>query len=430
MFGGKKVIVLIIAAILLIVIGVAIYFGMTYFKSTGPVTLTYWGVWEPESVFSEVVADYQKLHPNVTVKYRKMASTGYRERLSAALASGTEPDIARIHNTWLPMMKTGIAPFPGSIYSVSDFKRDFYPVVSSDLTDGRQVYAVPLGVDTIVMYVNSDIFTAAGFSIPTSWEEFAETTNKLTVRDESGKIKTSGAALGTASNVDNWQDVLGLMMVQAGVDLNRDPGSVAASEALGFYTGFVNAQQVWDETLDQSTLAFATGKTAVFFGPSWRYFDIKAINPDLSFQVAPVPQLANSTNVTYATYWAEAVSRKSKNQKEAFEFLKYLSSKESLSKLYSAQSKIREFGEPYPRVDMASLVTADPVVSVVVSQAQNAKSWFLAGFTFDGETGINSKIGKYYQDAVNAVLGSETPEKAMETVTAGVEQVLAQYGIR
>lgn len=428
MFGGKKILVLIAVLILLIVGGVFLAYGL-FMKNSGPVRLTYWGLWEPESVFSEVIADYQRSHPNVSIVYKKMSPTGYRDRLTAALASGGEPDIARIHNSWLPMLKNGLAPFPANVYSISDFKADFYPVASRDLTDGRQVWAVPLETDNILMFVNSDIFTAGGASVPSTWEEFSETTAKLTVRDDSGNLSTSGTALGTASNVDHWQEILAMMMSQAGVDMSETPASAQAAEALGFYTGFVNAQQVWDETLDASTLAFANGKVGTYFGPSYRYFDIKAINPNLNFQVAPVPQLANSSPVTYATYWAEAVSKKSKNQQAAFEFLKYLSSKEVLTKLYAAESKVREFGEPYPRVDMAGLLSSDPVTSIVATQAQSATSWYLDGYTFDGETGINSKIGKYYQDGVNEVLGNGTSEEALKTVEAGVKQVLGQYGI-
>ncbi len=425
---NKKILLLIGGGVLVLLVVIALVVS-TVFKNSGPVTLTYWGLWEPESVYQEVIADYKKTHPNVTIKYQKMSQTGYRERLTSALSGGNGPDIVRIHNSWMPMMKNYLAPFPSNTYPINDFQKTFYPVASTDLTDGKQVWAVPLEIDNILMYVNSDIFTAGGATIPTTWEDFSAVTQGLTVTDSSGRISTSGTALGTASNVDNWQEILALMMLQAGVNLNQDPSLPQAAEALGFYTGFVNSDNQWNETLDNSTLAFATGKVGAFFGPSWRYFDIKGINPDLNFQVAPVPQLANSTPVTYATYWAEAVSKKSKNQAAAFEFLKYLSSKEALTKMYSAESKIREFGEPYSRVDMANMVTGDPVVGIVVSQAPTSQSWYLDGFTFDGETGINSRVGKYYQDAVNAVLGGGGTSEALETVSAGVSQVLAQYGI-
>jgi len=41
---------------------------------------------------------------------------------------------------------------------------------------------------------------------------------------------------------------------------------------------------------------------------------------------------ANLTNIHWATYWAEAVNSQSKHQKEAWKFLEFLASKESLEK--------------------------------------------------------------------------------------------------
>jgi len=190
---------------------------------------------------------------------------------------------------------------------------------------------------------------------------------------------------------------------------------------------------VWDDTQPPSTVAFATGKLAMYLGPSWRAFEIMQQNPSLKFKVVPVPQVTkisqNQPGTTYATYWVEGVWAKSNNKKAAWDFLKFLSSKDSLTKLYTNASAQRQFGEPYPRTDMADLLKDQPILAPIISQAPNAESWYLDSRTFDGPTGINSQINKYFEDAVNAV-GSGTPaSKALETVASGVSQILAQYGM-
>jgi multiple sugar transport system substrate-binding protein len=217
------------------------------------------------------------------------------------------------------------------------------------------------------------------------------------------------------------------MLLQAGVDPENELTSAPAAEALGFFTAFAASQAVWDETLDNSTLAFARGIVGMYFGPSWRYFDIKALNPGLNFRVVAAPQLAGGETVNYAHFWAEAVSKKSKNPAAAWELLQYLASKEVLTKLYAAQSKLRGFGEPYPRLDMASLLTNDPVVGTVMAAAPTAKGWYLASFTQDGDTGINSRINKYFLDAVNGTLRGGDPAGALSTAAKGVSQVLGSY---
>ena len=115
-----------------------------------------------------------------------------------------------------------------------------------------------------------------------------------------------------------------------GADL-RNPTNKLAADALLFYTLTSRSDRVWDETLPNSTQAFASEKVAMYFAPSWRINDLKAINPNLDFGVLPVPQLPNST-ITWASYWVEGVSASSENQQAAWQFLKFISQKESLEK--------------------------------------------------------------------------------------------------
>jgi len=178
---------------------------------------------------------------------------------------------------------------------------------------------------------------------------------------------------------------------------------------------------------------FAGGRLAMYFAPSWRVFEILQLNPSLNFKTVPLPQLAkgssNQKDVTYATYWVQGVSNKGKNKTAAWEFLKFISSKDSLSKLYANASRQRKFGEAYPRVDMASLLTDNPILGSIIAQAPNARSWYLQSRTFDGPTGINSLINKYFEDAVKAANARSTAVNALPTVAQGVLQVLKQYGI-
>lgn len=172
----------------------------------------------------------------------------------------------------------------------------------------------------------------------------------------------------------------------------------------------------------------------MYLGPSWRAFEIRLQNPNLKFRTIAVPQLpktgANEPDVNYASYWAEGVWARSKNKTAAWNFLKYLSSKEVLEKLYNQASKTRMFGEPYPRQDMEMLLKDHPIVGNVLGGAKTAQTWYLQSRTWDGPTGINSQINKYFEDAVNLVNTGKEAKVALETVSSGVIQVLSQYGIR
>ena len=220
---------------------------------------------------------------------------------------------------------------------------------------------------------------------------------------------------------------MSLFLVQNGADLNDiSSTSKVASEALSFYTSFATNDKVWDDTLDSSVLSFAKGNLAMFFGYSWDFFTIKATNPDLSFEIYPVPHLPNQ-NMTIASYQVEGVSIKSKYQKEAMLLIKYLSQKETQQKLFAEQSKIRAFGNPFARRDLVELLKDNKAVYPFVSQAEDAVSSFFASDTYDN--GLNSQMNTYLGDAVNAILNGTSPQTAVETLSKGVSETLQQYSV-
>jgi multiple sugar transport system substrate-binding protein len=424
--NGKKILLLILLLLLLLGIGFVAFTSIGKLLSKNqPIVLNYWGLWENEQLLTPLVEEYQKSHPTIQIAYTKQSIKQYRERLQAAIGRGEGPDIFRYHSTWLPMLKDDVAPAGKTGYTAEEFKQTFYPVATQDLVYANQVYGVPLMIDGLGLYYNEDLLRSAGVTPPTSWEEFRQATLSLTVKDQSGQIVTAGAALGTTGNVEHFSDILAVMMLQNGADL-KNPVSNEAQQALSFYHLFAEKpNNVWDETLDNSILAFANGKVAFLFAPSWQAFTIKETNPQLKFQIIPIPQLPG-TNVTWASYWAEGVSSKSTHKDEAWDFLKFLSSKDSLVKLHTEEAKTRAFGEPYSRVDLAQTLINDPLVGAYIRQAPTAQSFFLSSRTYDN--GINDRMIKYLEDAVNSLTRSVSPQAALQTAAQGFAQVLSSFG--
>ncbi len=392
--------------------------------------ITWWGLWEDDTIVAPLITEYEAKHPKTKITYVKQSPVDYRERLVSSLAKGNGPDIFRFHNTWVPMFKNDLDTLPPSAINPADFAKTFYTIASSDLTSGSGIVGVPLEYDALTLYINEDIFTKAGKTPPATWDDLRTVARELTVKDDQGVITQSGVALGRTENVDHWPEILGLMMLQNGVDLTNPVGK-PAEDALTFFVIFSSVDGVWDASLPPSTQAFAAGKLAMYIGPSWRAFEIKQQNPNLKFKTVPIPQLPKDSptesDITYATYWAEGVWSRSSRKSEAWDFLKFLSTQESLQKLYANASKVRGFGEPYPRPDMANLISTHPVLGSIIKQAPGAQSWYLASRTFDGPTGLNSLLAKYFEDAINAVAEGKPADQALVTVAQGVQQVLAQY---
>lgn len=416
--------------VLALIIFLVIRFVVPMFagKKSENVTLVYWGLWEDKAIMQPIISEFERENPTIKIDYVKQDVKQYRERLTTRINNNTGPDIFRYHNTWYPMFSKLLLPLPNDVISAQDFKNNYYSVSQKDLVKNGAIYGIPLGIDTLALYVNNDLLNAVGVnSPPGDWEGFAALARRLTVKDESGKIKTAGIAMGSYSNISHAPDIISLLFLQNGVNIkNIASTQTAAADALQFYTAFAKGEgSVWDNTLDNSMLAFAKGNLAMCFGYSWDAFTIKALNPNLNFKIYPVPQLPGET-VNIASYWIEGVSSKSKYQKEALLFMKFLAKKETAQKLFTEQSKTRQFGEPYARLDLGDSLKTNEQIYPFIEQAKTADSSFLVDSTYD--SGLNDKATNYLEAAVNSILDDTSLETATETLVKGLGQILNQYG--
>lgn len=393
-------------------------------------TITYQGLWEPASVMQPVLDEFEKQNPDIKVNYQMQSQVDYRERLQTELTSTNPPDVVRYHSTWLPMLITNLQPAPAGTVTTAEITSNFYPVVSDAVVVGSQVYGLPTTMEGLAMYVNTDLLASAQATVPKDWIELRETAKKITQHDpQTGAIIQAGVALGTTSNVDNWPDIVSLMMLQNNADLTQ-PNSSSAIEALEFYTLFNHTDHVWDDTLPASTQAFSAGKVAIIFGPSWRALEIQAANPSLKWQIYPVPQLPGKTPLNWANFWVEGVPKNSKHSAAAWKLVKFLASTQAQQLLFTTASKERGFGQAPANKALAEQTINHPIIGPYVSSLSSAKTFYTTSLTHDGPTGINSRLIKYLQDAVNGFnQGNVAKQNLVDTLTQGFSQVLSQFGI-
>lgn len=407
---------------------------------SGKAELVYWGLWEDPKVMNEIIADFNTKYPDIKVKYEKQDITNFDDyvvRLTTRINKGVGdvPDIFRYHSSWPIQLRGYLLPLPSDVVTSLELDTKYYNVIKKDLQFNGAYYGVPLQVDTLALFINDDIFKGGDFaSVPDNWNALADSAVTLTVPDETGKIRTAGVALGTFDNISHASDILSMILVQNRANLYdlAGPTKKNAVDALGgkFYARFSmgdenGAGKTWDNGLENSKTAFTKGDLAMFFGYSWDIFEIQAKNPSLKFSVVPVPHINAERSETIASYWVEGVSSKSKHQKEAFTFLKYLGQKSTLEKLYKLESQTRPFGELYPRRDMKSLLSSNPLLKTFLDQADNAVSTPFSSDTYDGA--MNAALNTYMGNAVNSILTGTSPESAVDTLGAGETKALSDY---
>jgi multiple sugar transport system substrate-binding protein len=346
-----------IASAFLIVGSLVLFSGCI--KKTAPVykvDLEIWGLFDDSNVYGKIAEKYGALNPHVgEIKYRKFTQDTYKKDILNALASGQGPDIFLINNSWVPAFQDKVESSPTWIFPEQEIKNDFVDVVGNDFLINHRLYGIPLSVDSLALYYNKDLFNAAGIvSPPATWDEFDKDSTRLTAVDNVGNIIKSGAAMGTAYNINRSTDILGLLMLQNGAQMVADNRSeatfdkpiivngtpISAGErAMNYYVKFANPSDrqnySWNARMHYSIDAFFEGTVAMMLNYSWQYNVIQAKNSKLNFGVAPVPQMTGGVTANYANYWGFTVAKnKGKSGinnevriQEAWQFLKFLAAK-------------------------------------------------------------------------------------------------------
>ncbi|MBI2798401.1 extracellular solute-binding protein [Candidatus Saccharibacteria bacterium] len=387
------------------------YKGSVQYPTT-PITLTYWRVYDSQNAFDAVVADYQKLHPNVTVQIQEVDAAIYDAKLTAAAKAGTLPDIFAIRNDWLVRYQANASPAPESVFTAKQFKSDFASLISGELVQGNKVWGVAYSLPTLGLFYNPSLFEQAGLKDPpSSWQELLDANTKLSQKQGPALYK-SGVALGTPA-INNSADVLSVLMMQNGAQMTNQPptqatfGSVdsnnynAGAKALAFYSSFSNPNKTsysWSDALGGSVQAFANGKTAMIIDYPFQANMISATNPDLKFKTAPLPQLNSSNQLNYSQYVAELVSSNSKNPDIAWDFLGFASSYNELAKYLNASGRVSS------RPDLAKSQYNDPILGPFARQVVSATDWY---------------------QGYNAAASDEALREAMATVQLGYDPAIA-----
>ncbi|OGF41205.1 hypothetical protein A2477_01140 [Candidatus Falkowbacteria bacterium RIFOXYC2_FULL_47_12] len=420
-----------------------------------PITLNYWRVWDASDTFSDVIAAYRALHPNITIKYRKLRYEEYESTLIDSFAENRGPDVFSVHAGWMKRYQTKLTPLPPTItmaYPIvtgaiqktetielrtassvtpAQVQDEFVPAVYGNAVVNGQIYGLPLSVDTMVLYYNRDLLNNAGITdIPRYWNDsFLTAVKKLTRKNEQGDIVQAGVPLGSSINIERYADILSLLMAQNGAEIIDAQGRVSfhktpagatknaapGVEALRFYTDFANPLKdvyTWNADMPNSLQAFIDGSSAFFFGYAYHAPQIRARAPRLNFGVSKMLQIEGSkVDTNFANFWLEGVSAQSAHPSEAWDFIQFATAAENVS------SYLNKAQLPAARKSLINQQLNDPNLQVFASQLLTAATWYRGNDYNAAEVILGDMIDQ-------TLLDPKQVPKIMQTAAQKIQQTM------
>jgi ABC-type glycerol-3-phosphate transport system substrate-binding protein len=421
------------------------------------VTLTVYGLFDSEDVYSSMIQQYQSQNSLVSVVYKKFTDPeDYLDLIINELAEGEGPDIFMMHNSWFPRHYKKLTPAPADVVDADTFNSLFVEVTGDELIipddEGlEQVWGLPLYVDTLGLYYNKEhleeVKPSTGEPSDT-WEGIKSDVVLLNREDQSfSRFERTGIALGRSENILRAFDIMMLMLLQSKADFYSDDltqvmfdTNEAAVAAFELYASFglpSNSNYSWnlylaDETsAEKEVTTFASGKTSMILGYSYTYEDI--VNEIASLErngesaielndieVKEVPQIydpisSTETREAYASYFVPVVSRTSEHSDEAWDFLVSMVSEENL-RTYN-----EETNRPSALRSLISEQTTHPIYGIFASQVGYAAS-------------IPMYDPALYQElflgAIDSLIDTARAEDVVKDLADAIQELIPMEGVK
>jgi multiple sugar transport system substrate-binding protein len=324
--------------VLLVLGGAAVGATAATTRSSSPTRLTIWVGWSARElgVFKQVVAEYDRAHPDVQVN---VVGSINDDKIVAAIRAGRAPDVVSSFNSYNvgTYCATGGWIDLSSHLQSSGISASQFPAATRYYTQfGGKRCALPLLADTYGLYYNKKLFKAAGIAgPPKTMAELTADAKKLTKLNPDGSIKTLGLdpLIGFYENVpERWVTSWGAQWLDGSnhSELARQPGwaqwlrwQKQLVDWIG-YKKLVRFQAGLGDEFSASN-AFEAGKLAMNLDGEWRVAFIQAEHPSLDYGTAPMPVASPRLYGSgYINGTIIGIPKNGKHESEAWDLVRYL----------------------------------------------------------------------------------------------------------
>lgn len=341
-------------------------------KLTGNILI--WGTL-PADKISNILYEYSQNAKTYSVSYEEVPEDKLIFRFIESSANDRAPDILLVPENVIVPIKNFNYQFNQDLISEKTFKEKYVRSTYKFFAP-TGVFAFPVAIDPLVMYVNTDILTNAGFTKPPeTWGDIPLYVSRvLGFTNSDGNNVQRAIALGSMNNILHNREILLTLLMQlknnvierrfeekpdkenisyvekfesvfgiANEEL-KIKNDLLAEQVFVFFTSFVNPNikeaYTWSKKAPMDRDLFASGNLGIYFGLASDKAYINSKNPHLSYELAMVPgpkgDTANFRNTSYVKIYSASITTKTNKPELAQKVLYDLISKEMTDKIVAA----------------------------------------------------------------------------------------------
>lgn len=287
-----------------------------------------WGSQSEISLLLPLIKEFESQHPNTKVEFLHIPQS-YFQKIHLLFASKLAPDVIFINNYYLP--KYAHANLLEDLTGHID-KKQYFPEAIKALSYNNKIYATPRDVSNIVVYYNKNLFDKHNIPYPKENWTFSEFLDIAKLFAQKGVWGIS-----YETEMIYWYPYIlsnnAYLINPQTKKINMNSPNLI--NTLNFYADLANKYGVAPKKSDSASLTmaqlFLQEKLAMHISGRWLVPKYRQeANFDWDVTTFPHGESGSRVNIDASGY---ALCKTSKNKKIALEFIKFISSQDSLKLL-------------------------------------------------------------------------------------------------
>lgn len=309
---------------------------------------------------------FEEAHPGVSITVEGLSGKELISKYTTSAMAGSGPDVVALDNSGWPIDLAAMGLIIPLDEQIAASGNDYLQgPLESGMYEGSY-YSVPWYFNNTGLYYNKRILEEIGKSeAPATWEEL----------EEDIKLATEKGYAGISTRLDGYA-VFNMFMAAGNpvIDTSGDRPVVTVNdesgkEAFHFWTGLHTKYHAFPEGMKDASdwatayTTFVSDDCLFFICGDWAYKNIETGNPDMEFGLAPMPK--GKVNAVCLGGYNLAVNSNSASQELAWEFVRYLTSKEC-DYVMTEQGRIPGRTD----VDYEPIIAMNPSYQVFIDEAE------------------------------------------------------------
>jgi multiple sugar transport system substrate-binding protein len=383
----------------------------------------------------QVVQDFERDNPNISVQTIKVPNTSYDQKILAAASGGVPIDIFSHwgSNSWADFAYRGLAADLSPYIKSSNFDLSgLDQKLLNQYKVGNKIYGIPFSTGGSYLFYNMDLLKKANLATPpTDWNDPTWTWDKVLHYAQAMTVHSNNAAqrqFGLSADLfpeDAYPllfngDIFSQKAYKTGVIDSVSANSPQVVQAVQWQHDLIYKYQVSPSPAETSALSngFLSGKIGMDLTGVWGFW----VNKNSSFKwgVAPLPHVQTNNDFLFTDPWM--LAKGSKHPQEAWTFLKYLVDPQKGAKSYTLAS-----GAPSPWTSLEATWADNTHNQVSILSAQQLTQLYQGSLEHGRESinhlGIN--YGQYDTIISNVLAPVFNSKENPETATANLQKQLS-----